>query len=501
MMKTHYDVIIVGGGPVGVALGIELGLHGVNTLILEKYADPLLSPRAQSLTARSMEFFMRWGINKTLRQRQLLPNDFKRQGVWCSALNGKTYATASSFDDHDPTISPEQPIRIPLWITEQVLRERLTDFDCVTFLKNHDVTAMTSSESGCELTVLNRDTQHTETYTTPYIAACDGANSIIRTQAQIPFEQLAPAKHVLNLLFKAPELMSKITVEEGFLHYMLNHEQAGAMGIVDPEQHIWYAQIIFPDASTTLDDVDIATTLTKLSGVAFEHEILNAHFWEMKIQLAEHFSVNNRVFLVGDSAHAFAPTGGLGLNTGLGDVVNLGWKLASVINNDNDPTLLTTYETERRPIALRNLKAAQKNADDAVNVRKQHDPETKPEQFANALSRLAKQHANSLGLTMGYNYADAPTDNATYTPRTDVGFVIPHKDVAPDESIYQVCSPSHWTLIVSGDNDPDNLSDLHAKFMPTEASLDIIRLPDGTYDKPLIFVRPDWHIVYAGNGL
>lgn len=120
----NYDVIIVGGGPTGVALAIELGLNHIKTLILEKYTTPLLFPRAQSLTARSMEFFRRWKLAGILKSKQLLPPEFPIRGVWCSKLNGKTYAVSGSNELLNNELSPERGVRVPLWLTKKTGNDR-----------------------------------------------------------------------------------------------------------------------------------------------------------------------------------------------------------------------------------------------------------------------------------------------------------------------------------------------------------------------------------------
>ncbi len=155
----HYDVIIVGGGPTGVALAIELGLNNIKTLVLEKHLAPLLSPRAQSLNARSMEFFMRWQLAETLRNQQLLPPDFPLRGVWCSNLNGKTYAVSSSNELLDDSLSPQLGIRIPLYLTEEVLRKRIEDLESVTFLKQHAVSDVQLKENHVEVTAMNHESK------------------------------------------------------------------------------------------------------------------------------------------------------------------------------------------------------------------------------------------------------------------------------------------------------------------------------------------------------
>ncbi|MCX7125474.1 MAG: FAD-dependent monooxygenase [Gammaproteobacteria bacterium] len=498
-MQNDYEVIIIGGGPTGVALGIELGLNNIQTLILEKHSEPLLSPRAMSLNVRTMELMQRWGVVEKLKSERLLPDEFAQGGVWCSALNGTTYAKVNSDDQIAIEKSAEKALRIPLYITENVLRERLSQFNCVTMLKDHAVTDVHIENNKVIVKAENRDSKTHCDFSADYAVGCDGANSITRESMKIAFNELAPKRSVVNVMFEAPELANNITVEKGFLFYML-HPIPGAMGPVNLKRGLWYAQIINASGETNCGKINIDEILETMVGFSFQKKIVSAYLWDMQIKIAEYFSKNNRVFLVGDSAHAFAPTGGFGLNTGLGDVANLGWKLSAIIHKKASDELLKTFEVERKPVCLRNLEAAEKNALAIIETRKAFPPEKDPVGFAKANAENAKRHALVQGLAMGYAYFDSPLTHLSenqslepmppreYIPTAQPGYFLPYKKIN-EKTIYELLSPTHWTLIVCGKE----------KVKIQSPQLKILHVPENTYPSRDILIRPDWHIALISN--
>lgn len=497
-------MIIVGGGPTGAAMAIELGLNGIKTLVLEKYDTPLVSPRAQSLNSRTLEFFMRWGVADALREELLLPEDFPLQGVWCSALNGTTYSVGGSAQQDLSELTPQTPVRVPLWVTEGVLRQRVAELPSVTFLRERPVTHLNLTEENIEVTAEHRESETTETYLADYVIACDGANSVVRQDMNIAFEPLAPGRKVLNLLFEAPDLLQQVTVEKGFLYYLLGAEMTCAIGIVDPRCGLWYAQVVYSGEEQDAKAIDAEGLLHRLTGIEFEMTIVNQHFWMMQVELAQTFSKDRRVFLVGDSAHAFAPTGGFGLNTGFGDVENLGWKLAEVIKGAAAPALLDSYEQERRPIAQRNLMAAEKNAKDMVELRERIDAKKQPAEYAEANAKIAAQHMHTMGLTMGYAFgidvADQMPANA-YMPTIKPGYFLPHIRMSDGSALYQHLSATQWSLVVSGAGDDMLIVQLQQQAANQGVSLEEVLLEPSAYPYRYILIRPDWHIAFCGDDL
>ena len=498
-MENRYDVIIIGGGPVAAALAIELGSHAINTLVLEKHPQPLRSPRAQSLTPRTMDFMARWGIDSRLRSQSLFSDDYPLKGVWCSQLNGETFAAVATHEQLDLSQVAQPGLRIPLWITEHTLRQRLKDFSSVKFVVHQQVEDVVLAET--DVIVKARDTQTgaVKQYPGHFVVGCDGANSITRRCLGIDFQGLAKKRPVLNVLFKSTQLADNMTVEKGILYYLLAHQSPCAIGVVDITAGLWYAQIINPNLPREIEAIDFPKLLNTLAGVDFDVDVVDAHFWDMQVQVAEHFSVQNRVFLCGDSAHAFAPTGGFGLNTGFIGAVNLAWKLSAVLKKTATTNLLASYEQEHRSVCLRNLEVAEKNAKDAAEVRQAFPPEKDMHAFVKANTQIARRHMSSAGLMLGYAYFNSPltllqAQQSTqpmpvkhYTPTPEPGYYLPHR-IDKGQSIYSRLSMTRWTLIVSGVTMPFTIPDI-----------DIVLLPKATYPYPFMLIRPDWHIAAVAS--
>jgi len=237
-------------------------------------------------------------------------------------------------------------------------------------------------------------------------------------------------------------------------------------------------------------------------------EVLAHHPWTAGMALVAERYGAGRAFLAGDSLHLFTPTGGFGMNTGVGDAIDLSWKLAATLAGWGGPRLLDSYETERRQIGLRNVKASGA----AMNGRLTWRAETTREGMAEAFDSEQRKVTEILGIEAGYRYVDSPIvcdepgtgpdpDNRAYVPTTWPGFRLPHVWL-DDKTPIQDRLGLGYTLLKLGST-PADTSALESAIRATGAPLDVQRIPDAAarriYDRDLVLVRPDVHVVWRGN--
>ena len=485
---SDYQVAIVGAGPVGLALGIELGMFGIRTVIYEKHPASLWLPRAQLLNPRSMEFFRRWGINEELISKKLLPEDFPIQSVWCTGMAGNVYETVNLAEIFHDGLSPEKYHRIPLWITEEVLRQRLKKFKCVQLIVGTEVT--TISEQAKKV-IINSSTS------AEYVVGCDGANSLVRQTANIKMQRKLAKQKMISLLFQSKQLKEKMTVPKGVLYYNLSLKKPAAIGCIDYKNGLWYAQIPYSD-NKELSQLDLSAMIDHVAGINFQKKIKQANFWLMQTSLAVTYR-NKRLLIAGDAAHILPPTGGHNLNTGFGDVVNLGWKLAAVIKNQGSDRLLDTYDIERCSVAKRNSRISSKNVKDLHHIKN----------AAKDSQQLARQHSISLGIALGYCYQSSPiiyspakkfrSSLRYYKPRAEAGFFAPHC-LLRNKNIYDYFSPCY--ILLSRNKMTKGIEEV---FNKRKIPLQILELAmdeiNEMYPKNFYLLRPDWHIAWLGDNL
>lgn len=512
MINSDYEVIIIGGGPVGIALAIELGLNQIKTLVLEKHAQPLKMPRAQSLSARTMEFFLRWGADKSLEDSLLLPLTLPQTGIWCSTLCGETYfSTAWGDNQLMEHASPKEGVRVPIWVTEEVLRERLKALDSVDFLKEHEVKHIAIENNIVHVSAVDKSAGKLKQFTAAYLACCDGVCGPSKKLFQNNYTPLTPSTKMLGTMFIAKDLMTLKSVPDGIMYFVLAEGAMSFVGPIDLEEGLWLAQIVWSDPESTPDKATLSALIDTIVGRPIEKEIIDFYIWDMQVQIADFFNLNNQIFWLGDSAHAFAPTGGLGLNTGFGDAQNLGWKLAAVIQNQAEPELLATYQQERHPVWLSNLNFAGKNAEEFLEVKKKYPPEVDYKAYTMAYANLGDRYLRSSGLTLGYAYFDSPLtqllpgqaqENSPfeYVPKAEPGYFLPHR-MHQGVTVYEHLSAIQWNLILVNPNTNDEEEIEELKTVLGLHSIHIVEVAAHTYPYSYLLIRPDWHIASVSNCL
>jgi len=345
------DVLIIGGGPVGLGLAIELGQRGVRCVLIERYLQPQPIPKGQNLTQRTMEHFHFWGAEKQLREARTIPPEYGIGGLtaYGTLLGSYTYDWLQRELVKPYYYTANE--RIPQYETEKVLRERVAALPCVQTFYGWDAQTLEQDDQGVTLTFTERTTQQQQTLRAAYAVGCDGSRSKIREQSGITQTLTDHDRLMVLLVFKSHELHKRLACYPGKSFYnVLQPELKGYwkfFGRIDLG-NTWFFHAPVPPG-TTADNFDFKSYLHQAVGAEFEIELQHIGFWDLRFALANAYRAG-RVFIAGDAAHSHPPYGGYGVNSGLEDARNLGWKLAAVLQGWGGAGLLDSYDAERRPV-------------------------------------------------------------------------------------------------------------------------------------------------------
>ncbi|EJE51383.1 2-polyprenyl-6-methoxyphenol hydroxylase-like oxidoreductase [Acidovorax sp. CF316] len=346
------EVVIAGGGPVGMGLAIELGQRGVRTIVVERYPQPQPIPKGQNLTQRTMEHFHFWGAEKPLRAARTIPVEYGIGGLTAhgTLLGPHTYDWLQR-DLVKPYYFTGNE-RLPQYATEAVLRARVAELPSVQTLYGWEAKAVVQDADGVSITIAERGGSGVErVLRSAYAVGSDGARSVVREQAGIPQTRTDHDRMMVLLVFRSHGLHQLLERYPGKSYYnVLQPELKGYwkfFGRVDLGS-TWFFHAPVPPG-TTKDNFDFAAYLHEAVGAQFDVEFEHVGFWDLRFMLADRYR-QGRVFVAGDAAHSHPPYGGYGVNSGLEDARNLGWKLAATLQGWGGERLLDSYDAERRPV-------------------------------------------------------------------------------------------------------------------------------------------------------
>lgn len=344
------QVAIVGGGPVGVALAVQLGMRGVSCLLVESRTDPGRIPKGQNLTHRTLEHFYFMGLVEELRASRLMPPGFAIGEITTYRdLNSPYFhAAAGRLLVHDYYF--EKNDRLPQYQMEKVLRARMATLPNVEARFGWAATRIEQDANRVRVTAAKDGVS--ETIEADYAVGCDGGHSIVREQIGIPRSGTDFDTLMVLIVFRSREFHEELKKRypERSTYRAMHPDLKGYwkfFGRIDVGEGFFFHAPVPKD--TTRDNFDFSGMLHEAAGFPFAVEFEHVGFWDLRVAVAERYQVG-RVFIAGDAAHSHPPYGGFGLNNGLEDAVNLGWKLAATFDGWGGSALLPSYSDERRPI-------------------------------------------------------------------------------------------------------------------------------------------------------
>src|SRR5580698_9701123 len=528
-MKT--TVLIVGGGPVGLTLAMDLAWRGIDVVVAERRPpnDPP-NVKCGQIGARSMEIFRRLGLADKLRGIGL-PTDYPNDIVSATSVTGIEFSrvlipargargtpAAAGPDTIWPT--PEHTHRCNQKFFEPVLFAHAAEQPLIRILHRTEITDLTQGEQGVTASAVDLDGGTRSTIECDYLVGCDGASSFVRKSIGSEFVGIPVLQYAQSFHIQAPQLRSLLPGKPAWLYFSLNPRRCGVTMAVDGGE-TWNIQNFSYPGEIGLDHLDRDWVIRSILGVGpnFEYELLSREDWIARRLVATKFR-DRRVFVCGDAAHVWMPLGGFGMSAGIADAANLAWKLAGVLHGWATPEILDAYEAERQPITDQ---ASRIISDIGYQVMMQRNGLSPEVERLDAIGEAARSAAGQLayaldveqqccgGLNFGYFYDRSPIiaydgaeppayTMADFTPSTAPGCRAPFARLSDGRPVYDAFGPGYTLL----------------RFDPTVAIAPLVeamrehgipfeivdvgsREASELYRHKLVLVRPDQHVAWRAD--
>jgi 2-polyprenyl-6-methoxyphenol hydroxylase-like FAD-dependent oxidoreductase len=515
------QVLIVGAGPVGLTLAIDLGRRGVRCTLIEQQEAPQFLPKMERCNARTMEIYRRVGLAEKIRDAGF-PRDVPMDVFIVTSLveppllhlpyPSVTQAQAQIKACNDGTLPLEPYQLISQYTLEPLLKSVAETMPSVTV--RYSCKFLSFEQDAGSVRVKIETKGGVEDIQCDYMVGCDGGSSNVRRQLGIQLQGEANLLQLRQALYHCDDLFERIPIGKG-RHYHAADAHNSFLIVQDSTRH-------FTLHATVDSDEAMKAQFEQVVAMPVQYEMLSCAPWRQNLLLADGYG-KGRVFLAGDAVHLVIPTGGLGMNSGVGDAIDLSWKLAATLQGWGGPRLLASYEAERRPIGARNVDASRQASRGRRAWRAAYKPNIRdntPEgaETRGTLARIAdveqRKSNEMIGAELGYRYANSPIvwpepgeppadSTMTYVPTSFPGARLPHVWLADGSALHDRIGDGYTLLCLGGEQaGADALANAFTHYHAPFAAL---TLRDAhareIYGYDLLLLRPDLHVVWRGNRL
>ena len=514
-------VVIVGAGPVGVATAIELGHRSVPCVVIERNNRAGYAPRAKTTHTRTREHLRRWGIAERLAEAAPLGIDYPPNVVFVTRLAGPEIARFEGAlycsPQRDERYS-EHSQWIPQYKLEAVLQEHARSLPGVRIEFGQEFVSCDQDERGVRVRVRDVASGAERTLEADYLVGADGSRSAVRENIGAKMLGTHGLSRNYNTIFQAPGLAEAHPHGPGIMYWQCNSELPSLIGPMDSGD-LWFFMPMQLPPGVTYTPEQAAERIRAATGIDLPYKILSSDEWVASKLLADYYR-KGRVFLVGDACHLHPPFGGFGMNMGIADAVDVGWKLAAVLQGWGGETLLGSYEIERRAAHEFVLEESESNhAQLPGTLTREGIEELTPRgeqvrrEVAEIVLRTKHREFFALGVMLGYSYRDSPVvvgdgrpsnwkRSLDYVPMAEPGCLAPHRWLADNRSLYDLFG-NGFTLLAFDDTDAADLDLALREAREAGVPLQVVRLADPSlrdlYQAKRALIRPDQHVAWRGD--